>query len=355
MSRNNQVCTDSDTGSSLCRHHADWPIVHVALELTQACNYKCVMCDYWRISNPTFMPLSKAKEFFAIFPPSRLRSVLITGGEPLLHPEWRDIAALIPKSARRNLCTNGSPLLKKNSDVATMFDRITVSVDGATDATFKSIRGYAHLTKIMESLERLKAARPEIVIFLKMTIQRKNFREIVDVFELGLRSGFVDGVGFGIPDLSAFAFGFDHTEHAMDAYIEATIPTADELDEFADLVLQLRRRHSDSISSGFLYEGDLSRYLDRFKAIRGLSAPPAPRNCCIPSHSMVLKADGTISGCYFLPSASTLEDLRTIGEQSYVRAISSHRPLGHPICSRCDQLLFRNTPFEHELNGLNHA
>jgi MoaA/NifB/PqqE/SkfB family radical SAM enzyme len=230
-----------------------------------------------------------------------------------------------------------------------VFDRITVSIDGATDATFKSIRGYAHLSKIMEALERIKATRRDVVIYLKMTIQRQNFREILDVFELGLHSKFVDGVGFGIPDLSAFAFGFDHTAPAIDAYIEATFPTVDELDELTDLIRQLLDRHADAISTGFLYEGDLTRYLARLRAIRGLSTPPPSRDCCIPHHSMVLKADGSISGCYFLPNVSTLDDLKEFGEKFHVRAIAGHSPVGHPVCSRCDQLLFRNSAFEHAM------
>ncbi|MEN2977493.1 phytanoyl-CoA dioxygenase family protein (plasmid) [Tistrella bauzanensis] len=332
---------------AICGRHPAMGVNNVALELTEACNYRCTMCDYWRIPNPKFMPLADARDFLGLFGETGLASVLLTGGEPLLHPQWREIAGMLPEGARRSLCTNGSPILKKNRDVATFFDRLTVSVDGATDENFARIRGFRHLEGIMRALEEIKAARPQIRIQIKMTIMRHNFTDTLPIFARCLEGGFVDGVGFGIPDTSLLAFGFEQTARERAAYLDAMFPTADELPRFAAIVDDIHDRFAGAIAAGFMYEGDLRRYLARFMALRGLGPAPAGRACCIPFHSMVLKADGRVSGCYFLSDTTTIDDLRgPDGLLAHMKALDGHSAAASPVCRSCDQLLFPGSPFE---------
>lgn len=317
-------------------------INQVALELTEACNYKCVMCDYWRVPNPKFMPLEMASDLFALFEPGSLNSVLLTGGEPLLHPHWRQIVDLIPPGARKLLCTNGSPILKQNQDVARLFDRITVSIDGATDESFKRIRGFAHLSGIMRSLERFKKDVPSLTVFLKMTIQRHNVREVGPVFDLAAAAGYVDGIGFGIPDFSAAAFGFPRVQFIADDYLDRTVPDAEGIAHLASTIDCIEQNYSDRLSRGFMYEGDLRRYLRRFRALRGIDRErPPPRSCGIPRYSLVLKADGRAAGCYFLGDTCTIDDLRAHGLAFHERRTAGHRSLENRVCRACDQLMNR--------------
>lgn len=323
-------------------------VIQVSLEITQACNYRCVMCDYWRIPNPKYMPVSMADDFFRVFSEHQLKSVLITGGEPLLHPNWRTIAEAAPKSANLNLCTNGSPVMVRHLDAMALFNRITLSIDGATAETFMRIRGRDHLGRLLSMMERLKAALPNITIYWKMTIQRRNFREIGQVFDLARNCGFVDGIAYGIPDFSAVAFGFNETGFEPNAYFKTMMPDIDELAEMERIVDEVHDKYAQEIADGFLYEGDLRRYLQRFKAMHGLAQLPPERLCSIPYHSIVLKANGDIASCYFLERIGTSEDLQREGEAFHSRMVKAHNSQCHNTCRRCDQLLFRNSPFEHD-------
>ncbi|MBD9653130.1 radical SAM protein [Ensifer sp. ENS09] len=321
-------------------------IRNVALELTEACNYKCIMCDYWRLSAPKSMSIESARAFLDLFPGDTLKSVLMTGGEPLLNRYWRDIAALLPAGARKSVCTNGSPILMKNRDIGKYFDRVTVSIDGARKETFAAIRGYDHLYKIFDALEHTKSSYPNTIIYLKMTIQRQNFREIVELMEVVSQLEFVDGVGFGALDFSEAAFAFDREKFNRDPYIKATLLTETEIDEFERYVIEFETRYRTEIENGFVYEGDLRRYLNRYKSLRGQPCTPQPRNCIIPNVSAVLRADGSILGCYFLPSMITLDEVLASGVERLEEIAFRHSSAGNQTCARCDQLLFRNSPFE---------
>ncbi|QCL82899.1 radical SAM protein (plasmid) [Agrobacterium tumefaciens] len=321
-------------------------IRNVALELTEACNYKCVMCDYWRLTAPNSMTVESAKAFLDLFPGDTLKSALITGGEPLLNRHWREIAALLPPGARKSICTNGSPILVKNRDIGEYFDRVTVSIDGARRETFASIRGYDHLHGIFDALETLKSLYPNIIVYLKMTIQRQNFREVVELMDVASRLAFVDGVGFGVLDFSESAFAFDREEFERDPYVKATLLTDSEIEEFEEFVFDFESRYEREIASGFVYEGDLRRYLNRFKSLRGHPCAPQPRSCIIPNVSAVLRADGKILGCYFLPSEITIDEVIASGVERLEELACRHTSVGNPTCARCDQLLFRNSPFE---------
>src|SRR5215469_9777924 len=68
--------------------------------------------------------------------------VLISGGEPLLNSQWREIASLLRGYGLALwLLTSGLSLAKHARAAAQLFDRITVSLDGACPSTYAAIRG----------------------------------------------------------------------------------------------------------------------------------------------------------------------------------------------------------------------
>jgi MoaA/NifB/PqqE/SkfB family radical SAM enzyme len=59
------------------------------------------------------------------------RVVLISGGEPLLNPEWEQIATLLKSSGLQLwLLTSGLSLAKHAGRASRLFDAMTVSLDG---------------------------------------------------------------------------------------------------------------------------------------------------------------------------------------------------------------------------------
>src|SRR5882724_3148040 len=66
----------------------------VTLFLSERCNSRCVTCDYWR-NGRADMSLETVTQLLPSLAQLQTQVVLISGGEPLLNPEWGDIAQLL--------------------------------------------------------------------------------------------------------------------------------------------------------------------------------------------------------------------------------------------------------------------
>ena len=84
----------------------------VTLYLTERCNSRCVTCDYWRTGRAD-MTLDSITRLLPSLVRLQTRMVLISGGEPLIHPEWSEIAQLLRANGLRLwLLTSGLSLVK---------------------------------------------------------------------------------------------------------------------------------------------------------------------------------------------------------------------------------------------------
>src|SRR6202140_3617842 len=82
----------------------------VTLYLTERCNSRCITCDYWRHGRAD-MNLESVTRLLPSLAQLRTRVVLISGGEPLLNPEWAEIAELLRESGLNlSLLTSGLSL-----------------------------------------------------------------------------------------------------------------------------------------------------------------------------------------------------------------------------------------------------
>ena len=97
------------------------PLPLVTIYLSERCNSRCVTCDYWRYGVKD-MSLHTVEGMLPSFAALRTRVVLFSGGEPLLNPEWRDIATLLKNQGLDLwLLTSGLSLAKHARDVASLF------------------------------------------------------------------------------------------------------------------------------------------------------------------------------------------------------------------------------------------
>src|SRR3954467_2860023 len=100
----------------------------VTFYLTDRCNSRCVTCDYWRHGR-TDATLESVLRVLPDLARLRTRVALLSGGEPLMNPEWREIAQSL-RDAGLNvwLLTAGLALAKHAAVAAPLFDIITVSL-----------------------------------------------------------------------------------------------------------------------------------------------------------------------------------------------------------------------------------
>src|SRR5262245_29732679 len=111
------------------------------LYVTDRCNSRCVSCDYWRHGRRD-MSLEAAARLLPGFASLGTQVILVSGGEPLLNPQWAAIARLLRgQGLRLWLLTAGLALSKHASEVGELFETVTVSLDGTARDSYAAIRG----------------------------------------------------------------------------------------------------------------------------------------------------------------------------------------------------------------------
>src|SRR3954471_14685532 len=96
----------------------------VTFYLTERCNSRCVSCDYWRHGRRD-ASLDSVRQVLPDLARLGTRVALLSGGEPLLNPEWQAIAALLRAGgARPWLLTSGLSGPRQAAAAATLMDSI---------------------------------------------------------------------------------------------------------------------------------------------------------------------------------------------------------------------------------------
>ncbi len=266
----------------------------VTLYLTERCNSRCVTCDYWRHGRAD-LTLETVTRLLPSLERLHTRVALISGGEPLLNPQWGEIAELLRSHGLRLwLLTSGLSLAKHAGRVAKLFDAVTVSLDGCDRETYAAIRGLDAFDKVCEGIEA--AAAGGIPVSVRVTIQRANYRQIPAFIDLARGKGARQVSFLAVDVANPHAFG----------RIEGSRPRLaldrDDLPVLEQILQQLERTRAADFSSGFIAESprNLRRIHQYFRAVCGETAYPAVR-CNAPEFSAVLSPTGQVNPCFFIP------------------------------------------------------
>lgn len=265
----------------------------MTLYVTERCNSRCVSCDHWRYGR-TDINL----EFIAGLRPSferlRTRVVVLSGGEPLLHREWAEIAALLKSMGLEVwLLTAGLALAKHARHAAGLFDRMTVSLDGTNRETYAAIRGLDAFDKVLEGIQA--AAGHGVAPSLRVTLQRANYRQLPAFVDLARVVGARQVSYLAVDVANPHAFGRT-ADFSSDLALRAEdLPILDEL------LRSMEIEHAEDFRSGFIAESPqkLRRILQYFGAVAGRNGYP-PVRCNAPEFSAVIGADGRVQPCFFI-------------------------------------------------------
>ena len=220
--------------------------------------------------------------------------VLLSGGEPLLNPDWAAIAQLLRKNGLKVwLLTSGLALAKHARRAASLFDAITVSLDGTDPETYAAIRGLDAFHKVCEGIQAVAAqgARPAI----RVTLQRGNFRQLPAFVDLAKDLGAQQVSFLAVDVANPHAFG------RTDDFVSDLALRPEDLPQLERLLDSTEQDHGEDFRSGFIAETPqkLRRILQYFAAIQGLGPYP-PVRCNAPEFSAVIGATGSVQPCFFI-------------------------------------------------------
>ena len=304
----------------------------VTLYLSERCNSRCISCDYWRHGRAD-LSLDAVAKLLPDLARLRTEVVQVSGGEPLLNPQWAAIAQLLrAQGLRLWLLTSGLSLLKHAQRAAALFEAITVSLDGTSAATYAAIRGLEAFDRVCAGISA--AARAGAAVSVRVTLQRGNFRELPAFVDLARRLG-ASRVSFLAVDVANHhAFARQGDEVPDLAMRPADLPV------LAQLLAALESEHAEDFRTGFIAETPqkLRRIHQYFAAVCGL-APYPPVRCNAPQFSAVVGARGEVSPCFFIAgprggaSAPGLEG--TLNDVPHVAQRGAIRAGARPECARC--------------------
>lgn len=207
-------------------------------EVTAKCNLACWYCfrtDPSGTANDFKFIASIAQQF----DPHLTDSVMLTGGEPFLLPNFSElISLLISRSLRVKVATNltfGTKVLQAIPDIKKI--DISTSIDGSDAATHDSIRGKGSIQKIKENVAYLKDQGR--AVSARCVLTEQNIRDAERLLTLAISTGF-SSLTFSrltkVPDL--FALNIDQG-------YDAAVPKEESMAWFAELIPTLRVKYPD--------------------------------------------------------------------------------------------------------------
>jgi MoaA/NifB/PqqE/SkfB family radical SAM enzyme len=240
------------------------------------------------------MDLAAVTRLLPSFAQLRTQMVLLSGGEPLLNPEWAAIAELLRRNGLKVwLLTSGLALAKHAHRAAELFDAITVSLDGTDPETYAAIRGLDAFHKVCEGIQAAAAhgARPGI----RVTLQRGNFRQLPAFVDLAKELGARQVSFLAVDVANPHAFG------RTDDFVSDLALRPEDLPQLERILDSMEQDYGEDFRSGFIAESPqkLRRILQYFAAIRGVGPYP-PVRCNAPEFSAVIGATGRVQPCFFI-------------------------------------------------------
>lgn len=176
--------------------NGNWSLNQIYFYLTAGCNLACRHCwlapgfDADGSAYPT-LPVELFEAAIREAKPLGLSGVKLTGGEPLLHPQFTQILEIVRREALRlTIETNGvlcTPAMAR--EIAKAPDRfVSVSIDGADASTHEWVRGVTGCFKrAQQAVKNLVAAdtSPQII----MTLMRYNADQVDAVVRMAEELG----------------------------------------------------------------------------------------------------------------------------------------------------------------------
>ncbi len=280
-------------------HHTNTDLIHrlssagleppkvVTLAVTHQCNLRCRHC--WPNSGPELqtpaVPKKQVMRLISGFAGMGAEKFVITGGEPLLHPDWFDLLAHAcsqPGVDQVRLQTNATQITPEQVEgMVSLKDRgliIQTSLEGATSEVHDRVRGRGSFHLTLQGLKRLLESGMARHICITFTEMHHNFEQIPRVLEM------VDGMGIG-------------------EFVTGTLVCAGRAENSEDLAPPIPRQYEALLAR---YRKDKS-FRDRYRRIGNIAAlewhkenSDPSDSCCAFLETPYVSPEGNLYPCVML-------------------------------------------------------
>ncbi len=167
---------------------------YLELQITKRCNLRCKHCFLGERMDVD-LPIDKITKILKDFEELQGLRLLITGGEPLLHPQFYKINNLLPKLAFRKILFTNGLILTEDWLNKLKVQEIQISLDGIKEG-HESLRGKNTFDRTLSAIKR--AITKGFDVSVATVIHKKNLHEFDELEEviknLGVREWTVDAL-----------------------------------------------------------------------------------------------------------------------------------------------------------------
>ena len=307
------------------------------LNIHDNCNCRCLMCDIWKRPAGKELDLSALIRFRQSISALRVREVVLTGGEPLLHSNFDALCEFLKScGVKLTLLTTGLLLERRAETVTRWLDEVIISLDGP-QSIHDEIRQVRHAFDLMRrGITAIHALSPRLPIRARSTVQRANFRYLRQTVAAAQSLAF-DSISFLAADLSSTAFNRELVwPIERQSQIALTRSEVKALEIEMDLLIT---ECQHAIESRYISESPtkLRRIVRRFREHLG-DLPPESPVCNAPWVSAVVEIDGSVRPCFFHAKVGNTALNTLEGVINSDEAMEFRRTLnvaGNPTCRRC--------------------
>jgi len=261
----------------------------VDLCVTERCNMKCKHCFAPPGDEPGEPDFERLKYIIDRLHEAKVFTITITGGEPLLRPDFFKIAEYIKRRpVRMGLNTNAALVTEEFSKkiaTAGFSSRISVSLDGADKKSFESLRGPGTFEPAIKGLENLLKYNKNVRPFSVVT--KYNFRNLKDIIEFAKSRG-----------ARCVEFNSLLSSGRAACYRELFLSAAEKV-ETLKMALELQKTYGSYIRGSFV------RMALRAEELRSIPEDELTKlkagflqNCDAGFGMAAVRADGKVAPCY---------------------------------------------------------
>ena len=171
-------------------------INYMRISVTDRCNMRCIYCtarSVPRLSHDDILRYKEIKRIVQAAVGLGVKSLRITGGEPLVRPDLSALVELLSQVegiSDISLTTNGALLDKYAVELKEAgLKRVNISLDSFKADRFKYITGTDKLKDVLRGIEAVKKAGLDPVKINMVVLKGINDDEIVDFARMSLSEG----------------------------------------------------------------------------------------------------------------------------------------------------------------------
>ena len=298
----------------------------LVLELTNACNLKCIMCGRDEAEfKPTLFKLDYLKKMEHIL--YTIEEVTLFGwGEPTMHPQFIDILKYLHNfPVRKYFVTNGMKLDQiKDAIFNYQVDIIAVSIDGANAETNDRIRAGGNFNTIVNNIKKIqdeKRKRNLSYPYMNfvMALMDSNIEQLPDLIKLAYEIGLEEVKGVYLT-----TFTKNLLNESLYNKQDKVVKIFDESEKIAkklDIKLKLPYIQGEDIAGDKYHKDCFVAYRDFFLASDGYVRP------CQSTHMKFLKFE----------NYDTFEEIWNSQPFQDFRKIVNDQEKMNEECKRCFQ------------------